>query len=233
VRELAVRVRPALQGSTSPRATRRPSSTLHLARTVSANLAKVREIAEDDGVELRLVPERLFFKQKSRRHMDWNIVLVVDVSGSMEPSVIYSAMMAAILSGVPWISVKFIAFSTEIVDLSEQAHDPLALLLEVQVGGGTHIAKALRYARTLATNPRRTIVITVSDFEEGYSVDGLVHEVRSLVEAGVTCLGLAALDDRGAPRYAVPIAEQVAAAGMPIAALTPLELARWVGEKIR
>jgi Mg-chelatase subunit ChlD len=229
VRELAVRVRPALQGSTSPRATRRPSSVLHLARTVSANLAKVQEI--DD--EMRVVPERLYFKQKSRRHMDWNIVLVVDVSGSMEPSVIYSAMMAAILSGVPWISVKFIAFSTEIVDLSDHAHDPLALLLEVNVGGGTHIAKALRYARTLAANPRRTIVITVSDFEEGYSVDGLLGEVRSLVEAGVTCLGLAALDDRGAPRYAVPIAEQVAAAGMPIAALTPLELARWVGDKIR
>lgn len=229
VRELAVRVRPALQGSISPRATRRPSSVLHLSRTVGANLAKVREV--DD--ELRLVPERLYFKQKSRRHMDWNIVLVVDVSGSMEPSVIYSAMMAAILSGVPWISVKFIAFSTEIVDLSEHAHDPLALLLEVNVGGGTHIAKALRYARTLATNPRRTIVITVSDFEEGYSIDGLLHEVRSLVEAGVTCLGLAALDDRGAPRYAVPIAEQVAGAGMPVAALTPLELARWVGEKIR
>lgn len=229
VRELAVRVRPALQGSTSPRATRRPSSTLHLARTVRENLAKVQQIDDD----VRVVPERLYFKQKSRRHMDWNIVLVVDVSGSMEPSVIYSAMMAAILSGVPWISVKFITFSTEIVDLSDHVHDPLALLLEVNVGGGTHIAKALRYARTLATNPRRTIVITVSDFEEGYSIDGLLAEVRSLVEAGVTCLGLAALDDRGAPRYAVPIAEQVAGAGMPIAALTPLELARWVGDKIR
>ncbi len=247
VRELAVRVRPALQGSTSPRATRRPSSVVHLARTVRANLAKVQKLEpsersapsaadgseEAEDGEMRLVPERLFFKQKSRRHMDWNIVLVVDVSGSMEPSVIYSAMMAAILSGVPWISVKFVAFSTEIVDLSDHAHDPLALLLEVNVGGGTHIAKALRYARSLATNPRRTIVITVSDFEEGYSVEGLLGEVRSRVEAGVTCLGLAALDDRGAPRYAVPIAEQVASAGMPIAALTPLELARWVGEKIR
>ena len=165
--------------------------------------------------------------------MDWHVVLVVDVSGSMEPSVIYSAMMAAILSGVPWIGVKFIAFSTEIVDLSEHAHDPLALLLEVSVGGGTHIAKGLRYARSLITVPQRTIVITVSDFEEGFSIDGLLGEVRALVEAGVTCLGLAALDDRGAPRYAVPIAEQVAAAGMPVAALTPMELARWIGEQIR
>lgn len=230
VKELAVRVRPALVGSTSPRATRRPSSVLHLSRTVGANLAKVRR--DEDG-ELRLFPERLYFKQKSRRHMDWNIVLVVDVSGSMEPSVIYSAMMAAILSGVPWISVRFLAFSTEVIDLSEHVADPLALLLEVAVSGGTHIAKALRYARSLVTVPQRTIVVCVSDFEEGFAVEDLLGEVRALVEAGVTCLGLAALDDRGAPRYAVPIAEQVVGAGMPIAALTPLELARWIGDRIR
>jgi Mg-chelatase subunit ChlD len=111
--------------------------------------------------------------------------------------------------------------------------DPLALLLEVSVGGGTHIAKGLRYARSLITVPQRSIVIVVSDFEEGYSIDGLLGEVRALVEAGVTCLGLAALDDRGAPRYAVPIAEQVAGAGMPVAALTPMELARWIGAQIR
>jgi len=229
VRELAVRVRPALHGALSPRATRRPSSTLHLARTVGANLARTRI----EGDRVTVVPERLYFKARSRRHMDWHVVLVVDVSGSMEPSVIYSAMMAAILSAVPWIDVKFIAFSTEIVDLSDHAHDPLALLLEVSVGGGTHIAKGLRYARSLVTVPQRTIVICVSDFEEGFSIDGLLGEVRGLVEAGVTCLGLAALDDRGAPRYAVPIAEQVAGAGMPVAALTPLELARWIGEQIR
>jgi Mg-chelatase subunit ChlD len=229
VRELAIRVRPALHGALSPRATRRPTSALHLRRTVAANLARVRI----DGDHVTLVPERLYFKQKNRRHLDWNIVLVVDVSGSMEPSVIYSAMMAAILAAVPWITVRFLAFSTEVIDLSEHVSDPLALLLEVSVGGGTHIAKALRYARELAAVPRRTLVIVVSDFEEGYAVEALAGEVRALVESGVTCLGLAALDDRGAPRYQVQIAEQLVAAGMPIAALTPLELARWVGDQIR
>ncbi|HEY5936117.1 MAG TPA: VWA domain-containing protein, partial [Kofleriaceae bacterium] len=227
-RELAVRVRPALHGAISNRSTRRPTGALHLAKTVGANLSRTR--IENDRVTV--IPERLYFRARSRRHMDWQVVLVVDVSGSMEPSVIYSAMMAAILSSVPWISVKFIAFSTEIVDLSEHAHDPLALLLEVSVGGGTHIAKGLRYAKSLVQVPQRTIVIVVSDFEEGFSIDGLLGEVRSLVENGVICLGLAALDDRGAPRYAVPIAEQVAAAGMPVAALTPLELARWIGDKV-
>lgn len=230
VRELAVRVRPALMGALSARPTRRPTGVLHLARTVSANLARTR-ITDDDRVTI--IPEKLYFKSRSRRHMDWHVVLVVDVSGSMEPSVIYSAMMAAILSAVPWIDVRFIAFSTDIVDLSEHVSDPLALLLEVSVGGGTNIAKGLRYARSLVTVPQRTMLITVSDFEEGFSVESLLGEVRSLVEAGVICLGLAALDDRGAPRYSVQIAEQVAGAGMPVAALTPLELARWIGEKIR
>jgi hypothetical protein len=229
VRELAVRVRPALQGMIGQRATRRPTGVLHLARTVGANLSKARVVDE----VVTIVPEKLYFRQKSRRHLDWNIVLVVDVSGSMEPSVIYSAMMAAILAGVPWVSVRFLAFSTEVVDLSEHVSDPLALLLEVAVGGGTHIAKALRYARSLVQIPKRTIVLVVSDFEEGFAVESLLAEVRGLVEAGITCLGLAALDDRGAPRYDVPVAELVANAGMPIAALTPLELARWVGDKIR
>jgi uncharacterized protein DUF5682/VWA domain-containing protein len=233
VRELAVRVRPALHGAISPRPTRRPTGALHLARTVSANLARTRIVAEEGGDTVQIIPERLYFKSRSRHHLDWQVVLVVDVSGSMEPSIIYSAMMAAILSAVPWLGVKFVAFSTEVIDLSEHAHDPLALLLEVSVGGGTHIAKGLRYARGLVAVPQRTIVIVVSDFEEGFGVESLVGEVRSLVEAGVTCLGLAALDDRGAPRYAVPIAEQVASAGMPVAALTPLELARWIGDKIR
>jgi len=229
VRELAGRVRPALHGALGARSTRRPTGALHLARTVAANLARVRV----EGGEVHLVPERLIWRARSRRHLDWHVVLVVDVSGSMEASVIHGAMMAAILSAVPWIDVRFVAFSAQVVDLSEHAGDPLALLLEISVGGGTHIANALRYARGLVQVPQRTLAIVVSDFEEGPAVEGLLGEVRHLVEAGVTCLGLAALDDRGAPRYAVPIAEQVAAAGMPVAALTPVELARWIGERIR
>ena len=38
-----------------------------------------------------LVPERRVFRSRARRSVDWHVILVVDVSGSMEPSVIYSA----------------------------------------------------------------------------------------------------------------------------------------------
>ncbi|MFD0597643.1 VWA domain-containing protein [Catellatospora coxensis] len=62
---------------------------------------------------------------------------------------------------------------------------------------------------------------------------GLLAEVRALVESGATVLGCASLDDEGRPRYSVSAAGQLVAAGMPIAALSPLELARWVGEQVR
>ncbi|WP_239135481.1 VWA domain-containing protein [Streptomyces sp. SID12488] len=45
-------------------------------------------------------------------------------------------------------------------------------------------------------------------------------------------MGCASLDDSGRPRYSTGVAAHLVAAGMPVAALSPLELARWVGEKI-
>ncbi|MCB9673233.1 MAG: VWA domain-containing protein [Alphaproteobacteria bacterium] len=230
VEALAVRVRPALTGLTLQRPTRRPSGRLDLQRTVRANLRHAR-LREDGSAEL--VPEHFVWRTRGRRSMDWRIVLVVDTSGSMDANVVHSAMMAAILSGLPAVDVRFLAFSTQVVDLSERATDPLGLLMEVRVGGGTDIGKAVRYARGLITNPTRTIVCVVSDFEEGAPVGRLVSEVRTLAESGVKLLGLAALDDHARPNYNVAISEQLVAAGMPVAALTPLELARWVGEQIK
>jgi Mg-chelatase subunit ChlD len=226
---LAVRVRPALTGLSSPRATRRHTDRLHLRRTVEANLHTVRR----DGDGVRIVPERLHFRTRARRHMDWHVVLVVDTSGSMEASVIHAAMMAAILSALPAVTVSFYGFADEVVDFTDRVEDPLALLLEVHIGGGTRIHRALRYARDRLKVPARTLLLLVTDFEEGGSPQALLGEVRALAEAGVTMLGLAALDEGAKPRFSEPMAARVVAAGMPVAALSPLELARWVAERIR
>ncbi|MFC7246896.1 DUF5682 family protein [Catellatospora aurea] len=229
-RELATTLRPALNGLTTPRPTARPGGRLDLARTLRANLATSRRDA--DG-RVTVVPERPVFRTRARRGVDWRLVLVVDVSGSMEESVIWSALTASVLAGVPALTTHFVAFSTEVVDLTDRVGDPLSLLLEVKVGGGTHIAAGLRHARSLVTVPARTLVVLVSDFEEGHSMGGLLAEVRALVESGATVLGCASLDDAGRPRYSVSAAGQLVAAGMPVAALSPLELARWVGEQVR
>ncbi|MDV9193483.1 DUF5682 family protein, partial [Streptomyces sp. SR27] len=229
-RELATRLRPALSGLATPRPTRRPGGRLDLARTLRANLAHTRRT--DDG-RVVVVPERPVFSTRASKEADWRLVLVVDVSGSMEASVIWSALTAAVLGGVPTLSTHFLAFSTQVVDLTDRVDDPLSLLLEVRVGGGTHIAAGLAHARSLITVPSRTLVVVVSDFEEGAPLSGLLGEVRALASSGAHLLGCAALDDAGTPRYSVPVARQLVAAGMPVAALSPLALARWVGDRLR
>ncbi|MFJ8439849.1 DUF5682 family protein [Kitasatospora griseola] len=229
-RELATTLRPALTGLTLPRPSRRRAGPLDLDRTIRANLATARPGADGGTV---IVPERPVFRTRAGQANDWRLILVVDVSGSMEASTVWAALTASILAGVPSLTAHFVAFSTHVVDLSGRVDDPLGLLLEVRVGGGTHIAAGLRYARDLVTVPSRTLIAVVSDFEEGYPLGGLLTETRALVGAGCHLLGCAALDDTGKPRYSKAVAEQLVAAGMPVAALSPLELARWVGEKIR
>ncbi|MER5350013.1 DUF5682 family protein [Kitasatospora sp. NPDC002551] len=242
-RELATRLRPALTGISVPRPSRRPGGGLDLHRTIRANLATARPADPAGGPSggepggepgaMVIVPERPVFRTRARQASDWRLILVVDVSGSMEASTVWAALTASILAGVPSLSTHFVAFSTEVVDLTDQVTDPLGLLLEVRIGGGTHIAAGLKYARGLVTVPSRTLIAVVSDFEEGGPVGGLLAQTRALVDSGCHLLGCAALDDTGAARYSKAVAGQLVAAGMPVAALSPLELARWVGEKVR
>ncbi|MFK0024270.1 DUF5682 family protein [Streptomyces sp. NPDC090798] len=227
---LAQRLRPALAGLAHPRPTRRPGGPLDLARTVRANLATARRDPATGAVTV--LPERPVFRTRARKAADWRLVLVVDVSGSMEASTIWAALTASVVAGVPALSTHFVAFSTEVMDLTDQVDDPLGLLLEVRVGGGTSIARGLRHARSLVTVPSRTLVVLISDFEEGGPVGPLLSEVRALVDSGCHVLGCASLDDAGRPRYSAGVAGQLVAAGMPVAALSPLELARWVGERM-
>jgi Mg-chelatase subunit ChlD len=227
---LANRMRPALAGLTTARPTRRRTGTIDLAATIRANLRTARRLPEGRVIVL---PERLRYRERARRSMDWRLVLVTDVSGSMEESTVWAALTSAVLSGLPALNTHFLAFSTEVIDLSDQAHDPLGLLLEVRVGGGTDIAGALRHARTLVTVPARTMVVVVSDFEEGAPLQALLDEVRTLAASGCHLLGCASLDDQARPRYAVGVAQALVGAGMPVAALSPLALARWVADQVR
>jgi Mg-chelatase subunit ChlD len=218
-KELATKMAPALTGLSTPRPTRRPNRRLDLRRTVLANLKTAR--ADQEGV-MRLNPEQFYFRTPAHRTMDWHLIFVVDVSGSMEPSVIYSALTAAIFSALPALTISFLAFSTEVIDFTNHVEDPLAMLMEVQVGGGTFIWKGLMAARERLKVPARTILLLVTDFEEGGSVGAVLREVQAIVDTGAKALGMAALSDDGKPRYHTGIAALVAPCGMPVAALSPL-----------
>ena len=227
--QLANRLRPALSGLSTPRPTQRSGGRLDLARTVEANLDTAYR--RGDG-RIAVAPKRILFSTPAKRQMDWHLIFVVDVSGSMEASVIDTALVAAIFSALPAIDVKFFAFSTEVIDFSNSVDDPLSLLMEVRVGGGTHIGLGLRGTR--------------GDQEPGADAGGAGHGLRGGYvdpgnagrdpDAGGLCaklLGLAALDDDAKPRYHTGVAAGAVSAGMPVAAVSPERLAQWVGDQIR
>ena len=53
------------------------------------------------------------------------------------------------------------------VDVSDHIGDPVEVLLGIQLGGGTDIAKAMVYAASKVETPRRTLLVLISDFYEG------------------------------------------------------------------
>lgn len=194
-------------------------------RTIAANLGHA------DPRTGRLLVEEVRFMSRQRRHnVAWDIIIVVDQSASMSSSLLHSAVMASILAALPGMSVRLILFDTSVVDVSHLVHDPVEILMTSQLGGGTDIASAVGYAAAQVTQPTRTVLALVSDFEEGGSVSSLVTRVRGLADSGVTMLGLASLTDDGAPCFDRTVADKLAAVGMRIAAMTPDRFADWLAE---
>lgn len=235
VEELMKRLRTAMQRALS--GARRPGATTSRgssARDIAWG-ATIRANLKGYDLERRvMVAERLRFHGRVRRHLPWTVVLCIDQSGSMATSVIYAAVMAAILSGLPSVTVKLVVFDTAVVDLTDRVGDPVDVLMSVQLGGGTDIGKALAYCEARhVTTPERTILVLVSDFCEGAAPGPLVATVKRLAGARVTLLALAALNEAAEPDYDADMAATLAAAGMQVAALTPDHFARWIAERIR
>jgi Mg-chelatase subunit ChlD len=170
------------------------------------------------------------FFNRVKRHLPWEIILCIDQSGSMASSVIHSAVLAGILAGLQSVRVRLVIFDTAVVDLSEHVSDPVEVLMSVQLGGGTNIGQAMRYCEQLVSQPRRTIVVLITDFCEGAEPRVLVATCKRLLGAGVKLLGLASLDADANAYYDAQMAGRLVAEGMEIAALTPQQLAHWLAE---
>ncbi|EFI5787397.1 VWA domain-containing protein [Escherichia coli] len=174
-----------------------------------------------------------FNSRIKRQSEQWQLVLLVDQSGSMVDSVIHSAVMAACLWQLPGIRTHLVAFDTSVVDLTADVADPVELLMKVQLGGGTNIASAVEYGRQLIEQPAKSVIILVSDFYEGGSSSLLTHQVKKCVQSGIKVLGLAALDSTATPCYDRDTAQALVNVGAQIAAMTPGELASWLAENLQ
>jgi Mg-chelatase subunit ChlD len=206
---------------------RRSASDLDWRRTIRANLKSW------DSKRQQLVAEQLRFAGRGRRQMPWSIILCMDQSGSMMTSLIYSAVMAAILIALPSVTLRLIVFDTSVVDLTDSASDPVDVMMSVHLGGGTNIGQALEYCETLVRQPARTILVLVSDLCEGGSPGRMLGAIRRLAEARVTLLCLAALDDEGRADFDHGMAQKAASAGMQTATLTPDRFAEWIAGVMR
>ncbi len=228
--ELATEIRSRFTGVVvRDRSRRHPKGgPLDLRRTLMGNLAHY------DPGSRKLYPEKTwFFERRHKKLQAWQIVLLVDQSGSMLDSTIHASITAAILHGLPGVKSHLVVFDTEVVDLTDDAADPVKTLMQVQLGGGTFIAKAVSYGASLVRDPRRAIIVVISDFYEGDTPGLLERQVRALSAQGTKVLGLAALNRHGNPEYDRAEAERLVGAGAEVGAMTPGELANWLAEKIR
>lgn len=223
--------RPIRQPFFGPRVRRR--SWVKAAKNFDWRTTLRRNLRYWDPEKKRIGIQTAYFLTRTRRKVDkWQFVIVVDQSGSMVSSVIHSAITASVFHQLPAVKTHLIAFDTAVIDLTSDIEDPVETLMKVQLGGGTDIGQAMTYAASLVENPRRTILVLITDFYEGASEHTLLGVTRQLAESGVHLLGLAALDESASPVYNKDTASRLVQLGMHVAAMTPGELANWVAEKI-
>lgn len=192
-----------------------------------------RNLANFDAASGKLLVDRLFFYAAERKKRPWHVIVVVDQSGSMLESAIFSAVMASIFAELPAVTTSLVLFDTQVVDLSDQVGQPVDVLLSIQLGGGTDITQALMYASGLVRQPRRTIVVLITDFYEGRPETDLVAQTRLMADGGVRMIGLGALGYDARPAYNKSVAGKLRKVGMDILSCTPERLAESMAEIIR
>ncbi len=139
----------------------------------------------------------------------------------MADSVVYGSVMGAIFASMPALETHVVAFDTEVVDLTEQCHDPVDMLFGIQLGGGTDINRAVGYCQSFVRDPRKTLLILITDLFEGGNERELLRRLEDLVASGVKVICLLALSDSGVPCHDERLAKKCTELGVPCFGCTP------------
>ncbi|TXJ60504.1 VWA domain-containing protein [Brachyspira aalborgi] len=176
--------------------------------------------------------DKLFFNQNIKKYNPYNIIILIDESGSMLDSVIYSSIMASIFANIPYLSIKLIIFDISVVDLSEHIKEPIDILFKVQLGGGTNIAQALEYAKKITVAPDKTIVLLISDLFDSNDYKLMYKNANDIIESGSKLIVLTALDYNANSIYDKEAARYFSKIGAKVGALTPSKLSKWISDII-
>ena len=185
----------------------------------------IRRNLRNYNAELKtVIPERVWFFDRSSRVNRWHVILDIDQSGSMGQSILYSSVMACILASMSAVQTSVVAFDTQIMDLTPLCEDPVDLLFGFQMGGGTDIAKSIAYCQDLVEAPAKTLFFLISDLEEGGNRAALLRRLEEMKDSGVTVVVLLAIADGGKPYYDAQTAQRIASMGIPCFACAPERL---------
>src|SRR5262249_46671501 len=123
--------RPVRQVFLGPR-DRRNRSHMRVAKNFDPRTTVRRNLATYAPQERKLYIRTPFFFSRIRRQADrWQVIVVVDESGSMLDSVIHAAVTAAIFVGIRSLKTHLVLFDTNIVDVTDHAGDPVEAIMKV------------------------------------------------------------------------------------------------------
>lgn len=208
---------------------RNASSPVKSARNLDMRKTIRMNLKNYDMDNRQLVLKDVYFNARMKKYNEWRVVMCVDESGSMMDSVIHSAIMAGIFAKLPMLDTRLVIFDTNVVDLSGYVDDPVETLMSVQLGGGTNISGALAYCEGLIDFPYRTMLVLVTDLYEGGGYQRLYSICKGIIESGAKLVVLTALDMEATPNYDRNAATELANMGAFVGAMTPEELAEWIG----
>lgn len=227
--ELRKQLENDIKRSVLGRIDRNSSSPVHSARNLDMKKTIRKNLKNYDPDTKQLILQDVYFSNRVKKYSNWRVIIAIDESGSMMGSVIYSAVMAQILSKLPFADVKLIIFDTSIVDLSGYAEEPAEILMSVQLGGGTDIGKALAYCGKLIETPAKTCVLCVTDLYEGAAEKYLLNTSKNILESGAKLNFLTALDETANPAFDRHLGQKLANMGAFVGALTPEQLGDYIG----
>jgi len=227
--ELREKLEQTTKQALTGRLDRSTRSPVHSARNIDIKKTIRRNLKNYDTETEQLLLKDIYFSGRVKKYSRKTVIIAVDESGSMLGSVIYSAVMAQIISGLPFADVKLVIFDTNIVDLSGMVEDPAEVMMSVQLGGGTDIGKALAYCESLMTAPSDTCVLCVTDLCEGASRKVLLNTAKNILMSGAKLSFLTALDENADPVYDKALGQKLADEGAFVGAVTPDKLGDYIG----
>ena len=203
---------------------KRAHSPLPSAAAIDFPMTIRRNLRHYDASLGAIIPERVYFFDRSSRVNKWNVILDIDQSGSMGESILYSSVMACILASMSAVKTNVVAFDTQIMDLTPLCADPVDLLFSFQMGGGTDIAKSIAYCESLIESPSKTLFFLISDLMEGGNRTALLRRLEDMKASGVTVIVLLAIADGGKAYFDEQTAQRIANMGIPCFACPPEKL---------